>query len=424
MATVDEVKSSERHSCVAGPFGSSISSKFFTSSGVPIIRGSNLTADLDRFVADKFAFISYETAARFSAQTVRAGDLVFTCWGTIGQVGLIPQDGPFDHYVISNKQLKLRVDTDILDPLFAFYFFAAPETVQYVRDRAIGSAVPGINLGILKALPVLAPPLNTQRRIASILGAYDDLIEVNRRRVSVLEEMARGLFEEWFVRFRFPGHENVPIVDTPDGPLPEGWRWGRAKDLVDFDPKTKVPKDGDKPFVPMGQLDTTSSLIAPFEVRSGNSGAKFQNGDTLFARITPCLENGKTGIVRGLPAPEGHGFGSTEFIVMRGSRAGPAFTYCLSRTRSFRDHARSSMSGASGRQRARTESVAAFELPVPLSDETLEQFETVAWPMLQQVGVSGEANLRLAASRDLLLPRLISGQLSVETAERELEAAA
>lgn len=102
VATVDEVKSSERHACVAGPFGSSISSKFFTSSGVPIIRGANLSLDLERFVAREFAFISEETAARFSAQTVYAGDLVFTCWGTIGQVGLIPQDGPFDRYVISN----------------------------------------------------------------------------------------------------------------------------------------------------------------------------------------------------------------------------------------------------------------------------------------------------------------------------------
>lgn len=306
------------------------------------------------------------------------------------------------------------------DPKYCYYLLGSME----LEKHDVGAANPTLNRNHVHLLPVPCPPLATQRRIASILGAYDDLIEVNRRRVAVLEEMARGLFDEWFVRFRFPGHESVPIVDTPDGPLPQGWNWGQAKDLIDFDPKTKVPKDGEKPFIPMGQLDTVTSLIASPESRTGNSGAKFRNGDTLFARITPCLENGKTGLVRDLPGVEGVGFGSTEFIVMRGARSGPAFTYCLSRLSGFRDHARSSMSGATGRQRARTESVETFTMALPHTDATLQQFERAAWPMLELVGMLGNMNERLAASRDLLLPRLISGQLSVEAAERELELAA
>ncbi len=277
----------------------------------------------------------------------------------------------------------------------------------------------------IRGLPVSSLPDRTvQERIAAILGAYDGLIEVNWRRVALLEEMARGLFEEWFVRFRFPGHEDVPIFDTPDGPLPEGWEWGTASALVEFDPKTKVPKEGEKPFISMGLLDTSTSLIEPFEYRSGNSGAKFRNDDTVFARITPCLENGKTGLVRQLPHDPGVGFGSTEFIVIRGERAGPAFAYCLARNPAFRDHAQSSMSGASGRQRARTDSVAAFEMGVPNDDELLGRFEQAAWPMLQLIGELGNANQKLAASRDLLLPRLICGQLSVEATEHELEEAA
>ena len=300
---------------------------------------------------------------------------------------------------------------------------------EIVRGPAIGSmsGASGRQRADAKAVAdtsVPLPPLATQRRIASILVAYDDLIEVNRRRVAVLEEMARGLFEEWFVRFRFPGHEAVPIVETSDGPLPEGWTFGSANSLVNFDPKTRVPKEGEKPFIPMGQLDTSTSLIGKHEWRTGNSGAKFRNGDTLFARITPCLENGKTGLVRDLPGDDGVGFGSTEYIVMRGSRAGPAFAYCLSRLQAFRDHARSSMSGASGRQRARTDSVSVFELVIPPNNNLLDRFEAVTWPMLQLVGDLGKTNERLAASRDLLLPRLISGQLSVEAAERQLEDAA
>jgi type I restriction enzyme S subunit len=335
-------------------------------------------------------------------------------YGTLGDVHYITGD-----YWPLNTTLWVK-DFKSNDPLFCAYLL---KTLN-IAETSGAAAVPGVNRNVLHSLPVTCPPLDAQRRIASILGAYDDLIDVNKRRVAVLEEMARGLFEEWFVRFRFPGQETVSVVDMPDGPLPEGWARAQARDLIDFDPRTRVPTDGLKPFIPMGHLNTETSLIASPEAREGNSGAKFQNGDTLFARITPCLENGKTGLVRGLASAGGVGFGSTEFIVMRGSRAGPAFTYCLSRLPAFRDHARSSMSGASGRQRARSSSVAAFVIAVPPTDRLLEEFERLAWPMLDMVGLLGDATRCLAASRDLLLPRLISGQLSVEAAERELEEAA
>jgi type I restriction enzyme, S subunit len=169
LLRVDDIKSPEKSSCVAGPFGSNISSKFFVKAGVPVIRGSNLRDDLTRFVPQGFVFVSPEQAMQYKAQHVRAGDLVFTCWGTIGQVGLIPENGPFSEYIISNKQLKLRPNREITDSLFLFYYFACPQMVGHIRNRAIGAAVPGINLGILKELSVVLPPLPTQRAIASLL---------------------------------------------------------------------------------------------------------------------------------------------------------------------------------------------------------------------------------------------------------------
>ena len=274
-----------------------------------------------------------------------------------------------------------------------------------------GAAQPKLSQTNLRRIPIRLPPLAVQRRIASILGAYDDLIEVNRRRIAVLEEMARRLFEEWFVQFRFPGHDQGT-------PIPSGDVGG----FIDFDPATQLPRSGKKPFIPMTLLSANSSLIESHEWREAGSGAKFRNGDTLFARITPCLENGKTGLVRGLP-DDGVGFGSTEFIVMRGRRAGPAFTYLLARHEAFRFHAQKSMSGATGRQRARTESLRTFSFVNP-SKQILDSFDALTWPMLELVGQLGEANKRLAASRDLLLPRLISGDLPVAAAERELEAVA
>ncbi|MGO8203028.1 restriction endonuclease subunit S [Rhizobium ruizarguesonis] len=324
----------------------------------------------------------------------------------------------------STEFIVLRAKAGLADPAYVYYL----AMTDIVKAPAIGSmsGASGRQRADAKTIfqtLVPAPDLPTQRQIASILGAYDDLIDVNRRRVAVLEEMAQGLFEEWFIRFRSPGPEETPILDAPDGSLPESWMWGVAADLIAFDPKTAVPRDGLKPFISMGHLDTATSLIAPPEQRAGNSGTKFRNGDTLFARITPCLENGKTGLVRGLPGQGGIGFGSTEFIVMRGEAAGPAFTYCLARHSSFRANARNSMSGATGRQRARTASLASFAMPVPPLD-LLRRFDEAVWPMLELVGNLGTANETLASARDLLLPRLISGQLSVAEAERELEQAA
>jgi type I restriction enzyme S subunit len=232
--------------------------------------------------------------------------------------------------------------------------------------------------------------------------------------------MARRLFEEWFVHFRFPGHEDRAMVEIPEGSIPEGWITGAAQDLIDFDPPTKIAKEGEKPFIPMNSLSTTTSLIEVSEWKEGNAGAKFRNGDTLFARITPCLENGKTGLVRKLPN-DGVGFGSTEFIVMRGKKVGPAFCYELARAPKFREHARRSMSGATGRQRARVESLRSYQTNIP-PEKLLVQFESVAWPLLELSGSLGAANERLISSRNLLLPRLISGERSIAGAEHELEA--
>jgi type I restriction enzyme, S subunit len=217
--TANEIKADNRYACVAGPFGSNISSKYFVEDGVPVIRGSNLRDDLTRFISDNLVFVSQQQSLKYKPQHVRAGDLVFTCWGTIGQVGIIPENGSYEQYIISNKQLKLSLDRNIANPLFCFYYFASPKYTEYIRSRNIGGAVPGINLGILKSLPIALPRLEEQTRVVEVLSAYDDLIANNTRRIELLERSAQLLFEEWFVRLRYPGHEHDKIVDG----LPAGW---------------------------------------------------------------------------------------------------------------------------------------------------------------------------------------------------------
>jgi type I restriction enzyme S subunit len=257
------------------------------------------------------------------------------------------------------------------------------------------------------------PPLPIQHRIAGILSAYDELIENSQRRIRILETMARALYREWFVHFRFPGFENHPRVASPLGEIPQGWGVKRVTDAVQVNPRVAVPRDGEKPFVPMGCLSNDSMLISDIESRAGNSGAKFQNGDTLFARITPCLENGKTSYVQFLPDANAVAFGSTEFIVLRSVSLTPEFVYCLARSDEFRGVAIKSMSGATGRQRVQERCFGDFQIAQPPL-APLEKFSAIVAPSFRLIYSLHLQIQTLRRTRDLLLPRLLSGQIDVE----------
>jgi restriction endonuclease S subunit len=251
------------------------------------------------------------------------------------------------------------------------------------------------------------PPLPTQRRIAGILSAYDDLIGNNLRRIKILEEMAQSLYREWFVHFRFPGYESVRFVDSEIGRIPKGWDVKVMTEAVTVRPKVSIPRGGDIPFVTMGGLSENSMLITEVESRSAPTGARFQNGDTLFARITPCLENGKTGYVEFLPSDESAACGSTEFIVLRSRTVCPEYVYLMARSAPFRDNAIKSMSGATGRQRVQEECFEQFFLAQPPA-ELLGRFQAFTRPQFQAVHSLYRRNQTLRETRNLLLPDLLS----------------
>ena len=273
--------------------------------------------------------------------------------------------------------------------------------------------MPNLNTEILRSVPVRFPPLPIQRRIAGILSTYDDLIENSQRRIKILEEMARRLYREWFVHFRFPGHEGCMLVESPLGEIPEGWEVKRAPECIDFNPRVTVPRDGEKPFVPMGCLSNDSMVISDIQSRGGNSGSKFQNGDTLFARITPCIENGKTGFVQFLPSPDAAAFGSTEFIILRSRTLTPEVVYLVSRSDEFRSTAIKSMSGATGRQRVQEQCFDDYLLVQP-TPELLDQFTSIVSPVFRLIQSLHFQIQNLRRTRDLLLPRLLSGQIDLE----------
>jgi type I restriction enzyme, S subunit len=232
IVRTEEIAASEKGAIVSGPFGSAISSKYFVDNGTPVIRGNNLTLGVQRFVDSGFVFLGPEKTHEFRNMKAVAGDIVFTAAGTLGQVGIIPDHSLFSEYIISNKQLRLRVDRQKVDPYFAYYWYSSPGIRQKIIASNRGASVPLITLQVLRSLPIPLPKLELQWRIASILRAYDDLIENNTRRIAILEEMARRIFEEWFVHFRAPGSEGLPLIDSPLGPIPKGWEVSRLVALL------------------------------------------------------------------------------------------------------------------------------------------------------------------------------------------------
>ncbi|HAS3578323.1 TPA: restriction endonuclease subunit S [Vibrio cholerae] len=216
--TIEELASSEKSALATGPFGSAISAKFFVDAGFPVIRGSNLsTLTSERMSDEGLVFVSDEKAAEFKRSVVRKGDLIFTCWGTINQVGLIDSRCRYPEYIISNKQMKVTLDTSKADPLFVYYYFSSPAKQREILQNGIGAAVPGFNLGQLRSHTLRLPPLSLQKKISSFIDALDSKITLNRQINQTLEQMAQTLFKSWFVDFD-------PVMDNAldaGNPIPD-----------------------------------------------------------------------------------------------------------------------------------------------------------------------------------------------------------
>lgn len=391
--------------------------------GYPSIRTPNVGRG--RLILDNVNRVDEEIYAQWTRRAVpQENDLIIAREAPVGNVAIIRQG---EKVCLGQRTVLARPDPHKVNPDFLCYFMLGAYVQGQFGAAATGATVPHLNMRDIRGLQIPSlPTREVQNRIASILSAYDDLIENNTRRIGVLEEMARRLYKEWFVHFRFPGHDAISFKESELGQIPEGWEILRLEDTVALNPRTKVPKDGEKWFVPMGAISESNMIIGSLDKKSGNSGAKFQNGDTLVARITPCLENGKTGFVDFLPEDQPTACGSTEFIVLRSVSLCPEMVYLLARSDRFRDVAIKSMSGATGRQRVRVDSLVEFPIVQP-DDATLEAFQRFISPCFKQIRTLALKNTNLRAQRDLLLPKLVSGEIDVSDipmpSDKEIEAA-
>jgi len=199
IVTIGDVRDSSKGSIVSGPFGSNIGKRFFVKEGIPLIRGNNLTKGEKLFVEEGFVFITEQKAQELRSCTALPDDLIFTAAGTLGQVGMIPKNSPYAKYIISNKQLRARIDKNKAFPLFLFYWFSGPTIQRLINQRKGGTSIPVINLGILRRLPIPLPKLEEQKQIAHILSTADKKIEVENKRKAALEELFRTLLHRFMI---------------------------------------------------------------------------------------------------------------------------------------------------------------------------------------------------------------------------------
>lgn len=217
-----------------GPFGSQLHQSDYCVDGTPVVMPKDIVGG--RLVDVSIARVSQEHIDRLAHHKLKAGDIVYGRRGDIGRCALIRERE--SGWLCGTGCLRVSLGEGDVLPQYLFYYLNDPSVVAWISNQAVGATMPNLNTGILRSIPVRYPPKGIQNRIVSILSAYDDLIENNTRRIEILEEIARRLYEEWFVQFRFPGYEGV--FDT-DG-LPQGWRYSKLSEIASYIGRGISPK--------------------------------------------------------------------------------------------------------------------------------------------------------------------------------------
>lgn len=241
IKTVDNIKSKNHHSIAMGPFGSDITKDNFVSEGIPVIRGVNLGEF--KFNEDKFVYLTKEKANKLKASNAFPKDIVITHRGTLGQVGIIPENSKYSRYVVSQSQMKLTCNEEIMNPYFMFYFLKSKLGQYLLLMNTSQTGVPAIArpTSSLKEIKVMVPPISEQNSIVNFLKSLDSKIELNQHMNQTLEEIGRAIFKHWFVDFEFPDEQGRPykssggeMVDSELGKIPTGWELKPLDKIANF----------------------------------------------------------------------------------------------------------------------------------------------------------------------------------------------
>lgn len=370
----------------------------YVSFGVPFYRSKEVIDLFNKRAISTELYISEERYKEIESKfgVPHEGDILLT---SVGSLGIPYKVGKSDKFYFKDGNLTWfrNFNREIIFADYLMHLLCSSIGKQKLDEVTIGSTQQALTISGLKTIDILLPPLKEQEQIAGILSSLDDKIDLLTRQNRTLESMAETLFRQYF-------------IENPK----ENWKDGVIGDIIDFNPIRKLSKDTIAPFLEMSNLSTTTYAPTGWYDRAFSSGTKFKNGDTLLARITPCLENGKTAYVDFLKN-EQVAWGSTEYIVMcPKGELHPFFAYIVAKYQDFRDYAESCMSGSSGRQRVDVDNLKGYEIKMPDSG-TIKQFNVCVESIVGKMSCNNNQIRSLTKLRDNLLPKLMNNEVKIQS---------
>ena len=378
------------------------------------------------------AFITREKDDELRKGKLRRGDIVLTTRGTVGNVALYDEKVPFEHLRINSGMVIFRpVISDIL-PRYLYMFLRSRGFQSQVEFLRTGSAQPQLPIRDINRIELPLPPLNEQRAIAHILGTLDDKIELNRQMNETLESLARALFKSWFVDFdpvrakaegRQPSGMDAETAklfpsefeDSELGPIPKGWRVGKLGDVARQIRDTVMPNEvpAATPYIGLEHMPQRSIALGTWgtAVETHSQKTRFQKDQILFGKLRPYFH--KVGV-----APV-NGLCSTDVVAVEPIEEAYS-SFCLGHVSSdsFVAHTNASSDGTR-MPRTSWSQMAAYDLSIP-PDSIAASFRNFGKPLVDLIHSNLFEKRALAMMRDALLPRLLSGDLSVCDTDLEL----
>lgn len=334
-----------------------------------------------------------------------AGDMLLTSVGTIGIPYIVKATDKF--YFKDGNLTWFRRFTNKLYPQYLFYWITSKEGVGVLNNVTIGSSQKALTISALKNIEVTLPPIETQRRIADILSAYDDLIENNRKQIKLLEEAAQRLYKEWFVDLRFPGHEHTRIVDG----VPEGWERRCISDIATIN-ESNIPKNYQFNYIEYIDLSSVQNGIIkektryPLAEAPGRAKRVAKDGDIIWGMVRPNLKSFALVL-----HPRETDVYSTGFCVLSSKAVPFSYLYYSVTTEGFIRYLVNCTNGAAY-PAVKPIHFAEAELLFP-SEMLLKKFNDIVEPMLRQREKLLTMTNGAMEARDRLLPKLMSGKVEV-----------
>ena len=398
----------------------------FQETGVLFLNTANIVQN--RLDTTQATFVSLEKFNEIKKGRLRRFDIVITTRGSIGKVALFNLNPPIG--LINAQMLILRTDDRVINPKFLFYQLCDDDFQTKLKNFASGSAQPQIPIIDLREIEINVPPLPTQRKIAAILSTYDDLIENNTRRIKILEDMAQTLYREWFIHFRFPGHENVPMVESLLGPIPQGWEVKRLDEVAQlyrgrsYRSVNLVEDEEGLPFLNLKNVNREGGFRS--------DGLKWYNGEfkktqvaasnDIIMALTDVTQDRRV-VARSARVPdlgyEKYVFSMDLLKIEPDEPIQMDFLYALLRYSSFAEKLKEYANGTTVLHLSPAHAQSCTLVLPP--NKFRQSYADVAKWARRQGDLLEKKNRNLRQTRDLLLPKLISGEIDVSELDIDTE---